>query len=261
MALLFSEEFETAVGTAPVGWTNTIGNLPVVSTDGYHNHGCNIANATARKALGGLISTGSVFFALKGNGVFTGLQQVGTSTVYNPIFSCTVQADSSVAVYDGGGGLVCEGINSFDSRGNKAVNGDPTWTFVQVDLTITISGIVAVLRISGEEVTSGASTFANAGYFDQVQIAESLPVLALIDSIYCYDSIVTTPIVTPNQGTPNARVSQAVFEYLDLDVSVGRVSQGVIEYNNLPNSANARVSQGVIELVLAPSGGWQVYEA
>lgn len=267
MSLVFSEEFETSVGSPPVGWTTEAGS-PVVTSNGYHAHGLNlpIVFSASRREMGASVASGSIFFAMKGPGSAQFAQKVvTTATSYVSLFTVGVGQDDSLTVTDGGGVITCAGVAGHHYRGEEL-----QWTFVQLDATLsstTISGtaalkLVAVVRLNGELIATGTSSFINslAAQFDTVRLGGAALDVSF-DSVYVYNVIASAPIATPNQAAGRkARISQAVIEHLDLDIATARISQAAIEYNQLPDNARARISQAVIELILVPVRGWRVYE-
>lgn len=270
MALLFSEEFETTVGQPPVGWT-AVNNTPLVTTTGYHANGCNITGAKMRHSLPAHVSAATLFYVAQGNSVIFQAEQkvvTGTVTSFPAMLSIAFGPDNEVIVMDPNNNVFLAGRAEFTYQGEQ-----PIWTFLQCDLTLSATTIgtasaikaVATIRVNGENIGTGTGTYLStlAAYYDNLEFDENIGQAGYVDSIYQYDSILTTPITTPNQGTNiKARVSQGVLEWLGLPSSIdARVSQAVIEHADLPNSANARVSQAVIELITVGGGGWVVYEA
>lgn len=269
MSLAFSEEFETTTAAPPVGWT-VEGGTPFVTSSGYHANGCQIINANIRKAIGSHLNSATNFFVFNGPGRFIALQHDGAGTAssdYTTIFTVQAGQDDEIVVTDGAARIICQGNASAHFRGYEN-----QWTFIQVDSDVsttligTLSGLQvgATVRLNGELICTGTTSFLSSlpAYYDTLRLSGSV-VDSKVDSIYLYDSILSTPIVTPNQGTAiHARVSQAILEYAGLPASIdARISQAVIEHADLPFDPNVRISQAVIELILLQQGSWRVYEA
>jgi hypothetical protein len=280
MALIFSDEFSGTPGTFPAGWTNeNVTNTATITNTGYHGNSLIVPiQGQLRNSLGGHQTNMTIFYVGRPNVGFgdghgpsvSGVQQVGTSTVYSNIFSIGFTLDYGVGASDLNGRLICEGGQHSNYFGEQR---DP-WSFIQADITISATtigtasalAVGATMRVNGEVVATGTGSFLSAlgAYVDFIRINGAGNVPSGIDELYVYSPAVGAPIVTPNQGTAiNARVSQALVEHLTLpSASNARITQAAIEHLDLPSSGNARVSQAVIELIMTQEGGgWIVYEA
>lgn len=277
MSLVFSDEFNGTLGSnPPTGWTNlSLTASSVVSGGGYHGQ-CVVfgAGAGIRQKIGSPLTTTTVFIVSQPNGGVTtplqwGQQTIsGTTTSWPILLSLNYASDRELYIRDAGDNITCFGHAGHHYRGQES-----DWTFVQVDaaLSPTTIGTTSALRLgasiflNGERIAHGTSTFASplADNMDTLLLNGANDRTTAVDEIYVYSPPLTTPIVTPNQDPARAaRISQAVIEsVLAPTGAAARVSQAAVEYLELPSGANARVSQAIIELVLARSGGWQVFEA
>jgi hypothetical protein len=270
MALIFSEEFEGTLGAAPPGWDIT--GVSTATTGGYHNQclGFN-GNATALHTFTSQTSL-SLFFVSSNGALETQCLQKISPGVYTPLVTMTYANDGSILITNGAGASTSADV-IVDAVGHENWRGqERAWTFVQTDFTFTNTTIgtasaikvVVALRLNGEQIGVGTGTFLSnlTASVDTLKFIGDANSNNKLDSVYIYNPILSTPIITPNPGTPNARVSQALFEYLRLQSdSDARVSQAVIEVSRLPSDNSARVSQAVIELIRTVGVGWRTYEA
>lgn len=154
-----------------------------------------------------------------------------------------------------------------------------TWVFMQLNAqfsSVTVDGIgylacQASLTVEGVTYVNAGPVISNlavSSLFTGTPVANIVQFSAAGNTGSFVDSVLAEDIVPentyPNPGTPNARVSQGVIELLKQPTnSRARISQGIIEWVKQPTNAKVRISQAVIELVTkrGTGGGWIVSES
>src|SRR5678815_809058 len=181
MALVFTEEFETTLGTTPTGWTLLLGG-PVCSTGGYRNQCCRFdpVSQIARK-MPGSYGALTIFFvgsphAAQGSPLelaqsTTTVIGTSTTTSYVPFLTVRYGGDTSLEVIDNAGNVACSGVNAFDYKGFENPNATGSnWSFIQLDATFSATTIgtasaikcVANLHCWGESIGVGTTTFLSS---------------------------------------------------------------------------------------------------
>lgn len=154
------------------------------------------------------------------------------------------------------------------------------WYFIQAN--VEFDQRIGVVTCRAKVALDGVTIIDSSGFQDSTQLVSGLfngrttvnyfdwndaSTQSLLDQI-----TLTTPIdAFPNYPNPAAgrlaRISQGIIEYSELpDDSNVRVSQGIVEYGELPDDSRVRITQMIIEVASfggTPSGGgagWKVRE-
>ena len=206
------------------------------------------------------VSDTSVFWAGFNFASFGLLSLQATPPYYGPtLISFKLESDYSITANIPGVPF----INSL-----KQVYFENTWQYYQIDISIGIAivGGVHVATVQFSMAVDGVPIFVTAGGTTTIPIADMYLNSNLVNawqwsgsSYYgeftIYQGLQPIPYYPNSVGPINMLESQAVIEYAKLPSESIRVSQMVNETVQKPSERNARVSQMVIELILAGSFG------
>jgi len=125
---------------------------------------------------------------------------------------------------------------------------------VYADGELILSGSLATDQVVGATLGTHGGTIASDCNWVRWEAGGALN-SAEIDEVTIDIPPMTSPTY-PNPGSPKARVTQGVIEANILPSTANvRATQGVIEANILPSTASIRITQAVIELLLGSRPG------